>query len=83
MQPEGARPRPDADAGRDIREDVAEDIGREDDVEDLGMAHELERAGIDIARLEFDVGKALRDLARRFEEKPVGELAGRRSCGRR
>ena len=58
-------------ARRQIAQDVAEQVHRDDHVEPLGRDHELHRGRVDDHVLELDVGIALGDLAPAVEEQAV------------
>ena len=59
---------------RQIAQDVAEQVGRDDDVEARRIAHQLHGAVVDDDVVELDVGVALRDLAPDLQEQPRGHL---------
>ena len=60
--------------GAEVGEDVAVEVGQDQDVVQLGLLHELHAHVVDDPVLEFDVGVRLGDLAADFEEEAVGEL---------
>jgi hypothetical protein len=53
-----------------VREDVAEEVRRDDDAEALRSPHELEDDRVDVHRASGDAGIARRHLARRVLDEP-------------
>ena len=66
-----------------VGQDVAEQVGRDEDIELPRIEHELHRTGVDDAVVDFDLAFVLlRDVARRLQEQAGQRPSSRSPCGR-